>query len=162
MRRSVQGPRRKDLIYFLITQWAGNFTVQIMQGARVPFCIPGANAIACDNQRPIALISIDRRCSYTGMGVDSCQNQRVRPKFIEQRVKPGSKEGAISFFHDDRIGRRYRELLRDLTTPRAFDRDEYTFQLHFEEGIVQVRLELLADPSDGASMGAHQRDKIAR
>ncbi len=59
------------------------------------FSVIGIDAVSCQNDLPIPLIRIDCRRAYTGVGVNSSENQYVGLCFIERPIQIGPIESAV-------------------------------------------------------------------
>ena len=103
----------------------------------------GPNALARQDDIPVALIGVNCSHSDASMRIDSRNNNWVGIQVCEDRVKIGTKERAIALLHDEGLGREQLQPRDKLGAERASDGDRNTFGFHFEEGITQVRFKFL-------------------
>src|SRR5208282_5324087 len=101
------------------------------------------NAVRGKDHSPISLVSIDGGGTNASMGINPCENDRIRQEMRQSLVKNCAVEGAVSLLDDMNIRRLGRQLRKNLATRCPFDRDAYALGFHLQEGVSQIRLELL-------------------
>ena len=61
------------------------------------------DAVRSEDDLPIALISVDRRHTDAGMGIDARQDQSIRPEIGKNLIKRGAVERAVAFLDEDDV-----------------------------------------------------------